>query len=140
MLYIIYINSIAFGLEVKEKKDKPSKSEIKRIVTELLGLVQMDWAADRYPSQLSGGQRQRIALARALAIKPSVLLLDEPFSALDAKVRQELRKWLRKLHDDLHITTIFVTHDQEEALELADKIVLINQGKVEQIGTPEDVY
>lgn len=132
--------NIAFGLNVKPKKEKLSKKEIEERVTELLSLVQMDWAAKRYPSQLSGGQRQRIALARALAIRPSVLLLDEPFSALDAKVRQELRKWLRKLHEDLNITTIFVTHDQEEALELADKIVIVNHGKIEQIGTPEEVY
>ena len=100
----------------------------------------MDWAMNRYPSQLSGGQRQRVALARALAVNPRVLLLDEPFSALDAKVRQELRRWLRKLHDEIHVTSIFVTHDQEEALELADKIVVINKGRIEQQGTPQEVY
>ena len=107
---------------------------------ELLNLVQLDWLADRFPSQLSGGQRQRIALARALAVEPRVLLLDEPFGALDAKVRKELRRWLRKLHDELHITSIFVTHDQEEALEVADRVVLMDHGHVEQIGTPEEVY
>ena len=106
----------------------------------LLNLVQLDWLADRFPAQLSGGQRQRIALARALAVEPRVLLLDEPFGALDAKVRKELRRWLRKLHDELHVTSIFVTHDQEEALEVADRVVLMNQGAVEQIGTPEEVY
>jgi sulfate transport system ATP-binding protein len=109
-------------------------------VHDLLKLVQLDWLADRFPSQLSGGQRQRIALARALAVEPRVLLLDEPFGALDAKVRKELRRWLRRLHDELHITSIFVTHDQEEALEVADRVVLMNHGKVEQIGTPEEVY
>jgi sulfate transport system ATP-binding protein len=109
-------------------------------VTELLKLVQLDWIADRFPSQLSGGQRQRIALARALAVEPRVLLLDEPFGALDAKVRKELRRWLRRLHDELHITSIFVTHDQEEALEVADRVVLMDHGKVEQVGTPEEVY
>jgi sulfate/thiosulfate transport system ATP-binding protein len=107
---------------------------------QLLELVQLDWLADRYPPQLSGGQRQRIALARALAVEPRVLLLDEPFGALDAKVRKELRRWLRRLHDELHVTSIFVTHDQEEALEVADQIVLMNKGKVEQIGTPDAVY
>ena len=103
-------------------------------------MVQLDWLADRYPHQLSGGQRQRIALARALAVEPKVLLLDEPFGALDAKVRKELRRWLRRLHDELHITSIFVTHDQEEALEVADRVVLMNKGKVEQVDTPENVY
>jgi sulfate transport system ATP-binding protein len=109
-------------------------------VQQLLELVQLDWLADRYPPQLSGGQRQRIALARALAVEPRVLLLDEPFGALDAKVRKELRRWLRRLHDDLHVTSIFVTHDQEEALEVADQVVLMNKGKVEQLGTPDAVY
>jgi len=109
-------------------------------VHELLKLVQLDWLAQRYPSELSGGQRQRIALARALAVEPKVLLLDEPFGALDAKVRKELRSWLRRLHDDLHISTIFVTHDQEEALEVADRIVVLNHGHVEQVGSPQDVY
>jgi sulfate transport system ATP-binding protein len=109
-------------------------------VKKLLELVQLDWIADRYPPQLSGGQRQRIALARALAVEPRVLLLDEPFGALDAKVRKELRRWLRQLHDELHVTSIFVTHDQEEALEVADQVVLMNKGHVEQLGTPADVY
>ena len=107
---------------------------------ELLGLVQLDWLADRYPSQLSGGQRQRIALARALAVEPKVLLLDEPFGALDAKVRKELRRWLRRLHDELHVTSIFVTHDQEEALEVADRVVVMNKGHIEQVGTPQQVW
>jgi sulfate transport system ATP-binding protein len=109
-------------------------------VHELLGLVQLDWLSDRYPSQLSGGQRQRIALARALAVEPKILLLDEPFGALDAQVRKELRRWLRRLHDELHITSIFVTHDQEEALEVADRVVVMNKGKIEQIGTPDEIY
>jgi sulfate/thiosulfate transport system ATP-binding protein len=132
--------NIAFGLRVKPRSVRPSESEIKNKVMQLLELVQLDWLADRYPPQLSGGQRQRIALARALAVEPRVLLLDEPFGALDAKVRKELRRWLRRLHDDLHVTSIFVTHDQEEALEVADQIVLMNKGKVEQIGSPNDVY
>src|SRR5690606_26510935 len=116
------------GLRVKKRAERPSNAEIDRKVHELLNLVQLDWLADRYPSQLSGGQRQRIALARALAVEPKVLLLDEPFGALDAKVRKELRRWLRRLHDELHITSIFVTHDQEEALEVADKVVVMNKG------------
>ena len=119
---------------------RPSDTEIRDKVHELLKLVQLDWLADRYPHQLSGGQRQRVALARALAVEPKVLLLDEPFGALDAKVRKELRRWLRRLHDELHITSIFVTHDQEEALEVADRVVVMNKGKVEQVGTPEEVY
>jgi sulfate transport system ATP-binding protein len=131
--------NVAFGLRVKPRKFRPSEDEIRKKVHDLLGLVQLDWLADRYPAQLSGGQRQRIALARALAVEPRVLLLDEPFGALDAKVRKELRQWLRRLHDELHITSIFVTHDQEEALEVADRVVLMNQGKVEQIGTPREV-
>ncbi len=132
--------NIAFGLVVKPRSIRPAKAQIHKKVHELLKLVQLDWVANRYPSQLSGGQRQRIALARALAIEPKVLLLDEPFGSLDAKVRKELRQWLRRFHDDLHITTLFVTHDQEEALEVADKIVVLNQGRVEQMGTPEEVY
>ncbi|SNS69368.1 sulfate transport system ATP-binding protein [Noviherbaspirillum humi] len=132
--------NIAFGLRVKPRNVRPSESEIRKKVMSLLELVQLDWLADRYPPQLSGGQRQRIALARALAVEPRVLLLDEPFGALDAKVRKELRRWLRRLHDELHVTSIFVTHDQEEALEVADQIVLMNKGKVEQIGSPGDVY
>ncbi|MDP5240792.1 sulfate ABC transporter ATP-binding protein [Uliginosibacterium sp. 31-16] len=133
-------DNIAFGLRVKPRNERPSEDVIRKKVTELLKLVQLDWLADRFPSQLSGGQRQRIALARALAVEPRVLLLDEPFGALDAKVRKELRRWLRRLHDELHITSIFVTHDQEEALEVADRVVLMNHGSVEQIGTPEEVW
>ncbi len=133
-------DNVAFGLRMKPKKLRPSESEIRKKVMDLLKLVQLDWLADRYPSQLSGGQRQRIALTRALAVEPRVLLLDEPFGALDAKVRKELRRWLRQLHDELHITSIFVTHDQEEALEVADRVVLMNQGHVEQLGTPDEVY
>ncbi|MDR3352351.1 MAG: sulfate ABC transporter ATP-binding protein [Zoogloeaceae bacterium] len=121
----------------KKKRDEP---EIREKVEALLDLVQLGWLSDRFPTQLSGGQRQRIALARALAVEPRVLLLDEPFGALDAKVRKELRRWLRRLHDELHITSIFVTHDQEEALEVADRVVLMNRGRIEQIGTPEEVY
>ena len=132
--------NIAFGLRVRPKKFRPSDVEIRRRVDELLKLVQLDWLADRYPHQLSGGQRQRIALARALAVEPKVLLLDEPFGALDAKVRKELRLWLRRLHDDMHITSVFVTHDQEEALEVADRVVVMNEGRIEQIGTPDEVY
>ena len=138
--HMTVFENVAFGLRVKPRKLRPSEAQIKAKVHELLSLVQLDWLADRYPSQLSGGQRQRIALARALAVEPRVLLLDEPFGALDAKVRKELRRWLRRLHDELHITSIFVTHDQEEALEVADRVVLMDHGKVEQIGTPEEVY
>lgn len=132
--------NVAFGLRVKPRHLRPNEAEIRKRVMDLLELVQLDWLADRYPAQLSGGQRQRIALARALAVEPKVLLLDEPFGALDAKVRKELRRWLRRLHDELHVTSIFVTHDQEEALEVADQIVVMNRGKLEQIGTPEQVY
>jgi len=128
--------NIAFGLEIRRRP----KAEIKARVDELLALVHLEQFADRLPAQLSGGQRQRMALARALAVKPSVLLLDEPFGALDAKVRKELRDWLRRLHDEVHVTTVFVTHDQEEALEVADEIVVINEGRVEQVGTPDDLY
>lgn len=138
--HMTVFENVAFGLRVRPKHTRPSALEIKRRVHALLELVQLDWLADRYPPQLSGGQRQRIALARALAVEPKVLLLDEPFGALDAKVRKELRRWLRRLHDELHITSIFVTHDQEEALEVADRVVVINKGKVEQVGTPQDVY
>ena len=133
-------DNVAFGLRMKPRKIRPSEAEIKRKVHALLGLVQLDWLADRYPAQLSGGQRQRIALARALAVEPQVLLLDEPFGALDAKVRKELRRWLRRLHDELHVTSIFVTHDQEEALEVADQVVLMNSGNIEQIGSPQQVW
>ncbi len=133
-------DNVAFGLRVRPRSNRPSETEIKKRVTRLLDLVQLGFLADRYPAQLSGGQRQRIALARALAVEPRVLLLDEPFGALDAKVRKELRRWLRTLHDELHITSIFVTHDQEEALEVADQIVVMNKGNVEQIGSPREVY
>jgi sulfate transport system ATP-binding protein len=137
--HMTVFENVAFGLRVK-RRGRPPEAEIRRKVRELLELVQLEWLADRYPSQLSGGQRQRIALARALAVGPRVLLLDEPFGALDAKVRKELRRWLRRLHDELHITSIFVTHDQDEALELADRLVLMNRGRVEQTGSVHDVY
>ncbi|MBF7685275.1 sulfate ABC transporter ATP-binding protein [Acinetobacter sp. B10A] len=138
--HMTVFENVAFGLRVRPKSTRPSDAEIKQRVHQLLELVQLDFLSDRYPSQLSGGQRQRIALARALAVEPRVLLLDEPFGALDAKVRKELRRWLRHLHDELHITSIFVTHDQEEALEVADKIVVMNKGNIEQIGSPREVY
>ena len=138
--HMTVFENIAFGLRVKPKAVRPGEEKIKQKVHELLKLLQLEWVAQRYPSQLSGGQRQRIALARALAIEPKILLLDEPFGSLDAQVRKELRQWLRHFHDDLHITTLFVTHDQEEALEVADKIVVMNKGRIEQVGTPEDVY
>jgi sulfate transport system ATP-binding protein len=138
--HMTVFENVAFGLRVRPKGGRPPEPEIRSRVMELLHLVQLDGLAGRYPSQLSGGQRQRVALARALAIEPRVLLLDEPFGALDAKVRQELRRWLRRLHDDLHITSVFVTHDQEEALEVADRIVVMNEGRIEQAGTPEAVY
>ncbi|KQV80178.1 sulfate ABC transporter ATP-binding protein [Massilia sp. Root351] len=138
--HMTVFENVAFGLRVKSRAERPSEAQIKKKVMDLLGLVQLDWLADRYPPQLSGGQRQRIALARALAVEPRVLLLDEPFGALDAKVRKELRRWLRRLHDELHVTSIFVTHDQEEALEVADQVVLMNKGNVEQIGAPDQVY
>jgi sulfate transport system ATP-binding protein len=128
--------NVAFGLEIRKRP----KAEIRRRVAELLALVHLTQFADRLPSQLSGGQRQRMALARALAVEPTVLLLDEPFGALDAKVRKELRDWLRRLHDEVHVTTVLVTHDQEEALEVADEIVVINDGRIEQIGTPDQLY
>ncbi|MES2751258.1 MAG: sulfate ABC transporter ATP-binding protein [Pseudomonadota bacterium] len=132
--------NVAFGLRVQPRAVRKDEAHIRKRVKELLDLVQLDWLADRYPSQLSGGQRQRIALARALAIEPRILLLDEPFGALDAKVRKELRRWLRQLHDEIHVTSIFVTHDQEEALEVANRVVVMDKGKIEQIGTPGDVY
>ena len=128
--------NVSFGLEIRKRP----KAEVEAKVDELLRLVHLEQFADRRPTQLSGGQRQRMALARALAIEPSVLLLDEPFGALDAKVRKELRDWLRRLHDEMHVTTVFVTHDQEEALEVADSIVVINDGRIEQVGTPDDLY
>jgi sulfate transport system ATP-binding protein len=132
--------NVAFGLRVQPRKIRKTEAQIRARVKELLDLVQLDWLAERYPSQLSGGQRQRIALARALAIEPRILLLDEPFGALDAKVRKELRQWLRTLHEEIHVTSIFVTHDQEEALEVANRVVVMDKGKIEQIGTPGDVY
>lgn len=138
--HMTVFENIAFGLRVRPRKERPSNEEINSKVNELLSLVKMEGMANRYPSQLSGGQRQRIALARALAVEPKVLLLDEPFGALDAKVRKDLRRWLRRLHDNYHITSVFVTHDQEEALDVADRIVVLNEGKIEQIGTPEEVY
>jgi sulfate transport system ATP-binding protein len=133
-------DNVAFGLRVKPRRQRPSEAEIRRRVTELLELVQLGGFARRLPAQLSGGQRQRVALARALAVEPKVLLLDEPFGALDAQVRKELRRWLRRLHDELRLTSVFVTHDQEEALEVADRVVLMNRGRVEQQGSPEAVY
>jgi sulfate/thiosulfate transport system ATP-binding protein len=132
--------NIAFGLRVQPRRVRKTEAQIRARVRELLDLVQLDWLADRYPSQLSGGQRQRIALARALAIEPRILLLDEPFGALDAKVRKELRQWLRSLHEQIHMTSIFVTHDQEEALEVANRVVVMDKGRIEQMGTPNDVY
>ena len=138
--HMTVFENVAFGLRVKARRLRPGEAEIRRRVADLLKLVQLDWLADRYPSQLSGGQRQRIALARALAVEPRVLLLDEPFGALDTKVRKELRRWLRRLHDEMHISSVFVTHDQEEALEVADRVVVMNQGRIEQIGSPDEVY
>ncbi len=132
--------NVAFGLRVRPRKVRPSEKEIRETVMGLLHLVQLDFLADRRPSELSGGQRQRVALARALAVKPKVLLLDEPFGALDAKVRKELRRWLRRLHEEVHVTSVFVTHDQEEALEVSDRVVIMNEGRIEQSGTPEEVY
>jgi sulfate transport system ATP-binding protein len=138
--HMTIFENVAFGLRVRPKTSRLGEAGIRGRVLELLKLVQLDWLADRYPHQLSGGQRQRIALARALAVEPRVLLLDEPFGALDAKVRKELRSWLRRLHDDMHITSVFVTHDQEEALEVADRVVVMNEGRIEQLGTPDEVY
>lgn len=138
--HMTVFENIAFGLKVRKKRLRPSKQEIEKKVNELLDLVKLSGFAHRYPSQLSGGQRQRVALARALAVEPKILLLDEPFGALDAKVRKELRRWLRKLHNELHVTSVFVTHDQEEALDVADRIVIMNKGNIEQYGTPTEVY
>jgi sulfate transport system ATP-binding protein len=138
--HLTVFENISFGLEVRPRRTRPSKAEIRDKVHTLLKLIRLEDLAQRLPSQLSGGQRQRVALARALAVEPQVLLLDEPFGALDAKVRQELRRWLRRLHDEVHITSVFVTHDQEEALEVADQVVVINRGRIEQQGTPEEVY
>ena len=138
--HMTVFENVAFGLRMKPRSERPSEAQIKKKVHDLLSMVQLDWLADRHPAQLSGGQRQRIALARALAVEPQVLLLDEPFGALDAKVRKELRRWLRRLHDELHVTSIFVTHDQEEALEVADRVVLMNSGRIEQVGSPQQVW
>jgi len=137
--HMTVFENVAFGLRVRAKQVRPPPAEISRRVHDLLNLVQLDFLADRRPSQLSGGQRQRVALARALAVEPKVLLLDEPFGALDANVRRDLRRWLRRLHDEIHLTSVFVTHDQEEAIELADRVVIINRGIVEQNGSVEDV-
>ena len=138
--HMTVFDNVAFGLRVRPKEVRLPKEEIRERVMALLSLVHLDKFYDRYPSQLSGGQRQRVALARSLAVEPKLLLLDEPFGALDAKVRKELRRWLRRLHDDIHITSIFVTHDQEEAMEVSDRVVVMNQGRIEQVGTPEQVY
>lgn len=138
--HLTVYENVAFGLRVKPWRERPSRRKIAEKVHELLHLVQLEGLAQRHPAQLSGGQRQRVALARALAVEPKVLLLDEPFGALDAKVRAELRQWLRRLHDEIHVTSVFVTHDQEEALEVADRVVVMHRGEIEQIGTPEEVY
>ena len=138
--HMTVFDNVAFGLSVRPRKDRLAQTVISERVSRLLELVQLAPLAHRYPSQLSGGQRQRVALARALAIEPKVLLLDEPFGALDAKVRKDLRRWLRRLHEEMHITSVFVTHDQEEALELADRVVVMNHGRIEQVGTPAEVY
>jgi sulfate transport system ATP-binding protein len=132
--------NVAFGLKVKPRRERPAAAQIRRKARTLLELVQLGWAGDRYPAQLSGGQRQRVALARALAVDPDVLLLDEPFGALDSQVRHELRRWLRRLHDELHFTSVFVTHDQQEAIEVADSIVVLNRGRIEQFGVPGEIY
>lgn len=138
--HLTVFENVAFGLRVRPHRLRPSPSEIRAKVEQLLNLVQLDFLASRYPHQLSGGQRQRVALARALAMEPKVLLLDEPFGSLDAKVRQELRHWLRRLHEEIRLTSVFVTHDQEEALELANRVVVMNEGRIEQIGTPDEVF
>jgi sulfate transport system ATP-binding protein len=138
--HLSVFENIAFGLRVRSKATRPPEPDIRARVAKLLQLIQLEPLAQRFPSQLSGGQRQRVALARALAVEPKVLLLDEPFGALDAKVRKDLRRWLRQLHAEIHITTLFVTHDQEEALEVADRVAILRNGRVEQIGTPEEIY
>jgi sulfate transport system ATP-binding protein len=138
--HLTVFENIAFGLRLRPKSTRPPEKEIRDRVRKLLDLIQLGWLGDRYPNQLSGGQRQRVALARALAVEPRVLLLDEPFGALDARVRKELRRWLRRLHDELHVASVFVTHDQEEALEVSDRVAIMNQGKIEQSGTPAEVY
>ncbi|MCC6207877.1 MAG: sulfate ABC transporter ATP-binding protein [Gammaproteobacteria bacterium] len=138
--HMTVFDNVAFGLTVRPRAERPSRGEIADRVHDLLKLVQLEFVADRYPSQLSGGQRQRIALARALAVEPKVLLLDEPFGALDANVRKDLRRWLRRLHDEIHVTSVFVTHDQEEAMEVSSRVVVMSKGRVEQVGTPDEVY
>jgi len=138
--HMTVFENVAFGLKVKRRRERPSTADIRNKVQDLLALVQLSWAHDRYPAQLSGGQRQRVALARAMAIDPQVLLLDEPFGALDSQVRHELRRWLRRLHDELHFTSIIVTHDQQEAIEVADTVVVLNQGRIEQVGIPGEIY
>jgi sulfate/thiosulfate transport system ATP-binding protein len=138
--HMTVLANVAFGLRVQPRNNRKSKTDIRDRVMTLLKLVQLDWVANRYPSQLSGGQRQRIALARALAVEPKVLLLDEPFGALDARVRRELRIWLRRLHDEISVSCVFVTHDQEEALEVSDRVAIMDAGRIEQVGTPQSVY
>ncbi|HXW48794.1 MAG TPA: TOBE-like domain-containing protein [Xanthobacteraceae bacterium] len=138
--HMTVFENVAFGLRAKPRAERPGESEIRDRVEKLLDLVHLRWLAERYPTQLSGGQRQRIALARALAIEPRVLLLDEPFGSLDAKVRKDLRRWLRNLHNEIRVTSILVTHDQEEALEVADRVVVLDKGRIEQTGTPQQVY
>jgi sulfate transport system ATP-binding protein len=137
--HLTVFENVAFGLRLRPKATRPKENEIRDRVRKLLDLIQLTWLGDRYPNQLSGGQRQRVALARTLAVEPRVLLLDEPFGALDAKVRKELRGWLRRLHDELHIASVFVTHDQEEALEVSDRVAIMNHGVIEQTGTPAEV-
>jgi sulfate transport system ATP-binding protein len=138
--HMTVFDNVAFGLRVRKKAERPGRAEIRRRTLELLRLVHLEGLHGRYPSQLSGGQRQRVALARALAVEPRVLLLDEPFGALDSKVRKELRRWMRRLHDEIHITGVFVTHDQEEAMEVADRVVVMSNGRIEQVGTPDEVW
>ena len=138
--HMTVFENVAFGLQVKRRRDRPRAAAIRKKVQDLLELVQLGWTHDRYPAQLSGGQRQRVALARAMAIDPQVLLLDEPFGALDSQVRHELRRWLRRLHDELHFTSIIVTHDQQEAIEVADTVVVLNRGRIEQAGIPGEIY
>jgi sulfate transport system ATP-binding protein len=138
--HMTVFQNVAFGLEVKPRRERPKAADLRKKVRSLLELVQLGWTEDRYPAQLSGGQRQRVALARAMAVDPQVLLLDEPFGALDSQVRHELRRWLRRLHDELHFTSIIVTHDQQEAIEVADTVVVLNRGRIEQAGIPGDIY
>jgi sulfate transport system ATP-binding protein len=138
--HMTIFENVAFGMRVRPRKLRLSKADIREKVMRLLALVQLEGLVEHYPNQLSGGQRQRVALARALAVEPKLLLLDEPFGALDAKVRKELRRWLRRLHDEIHIASVFVTHDQEEALEVADRVAIMNKGRLEQVGTPQEVY